>query len=159
MEGLKTLKFLTQNDEDVLLFSNHTSSMKHHLTERHEHNFEIQNIVLSSQSNCLKGHIWTGVANRFASFMSGSVRVIWNRKSHHELMLTFILSLCVQQTWGDNIETNYDYNYDYFQSSDYDYIPCVTITIKLWLHQNNYNKQKLYWKICNCKKDFFISMG
>ena len=25
--------------------------MKHHLTETHEHNFEIHNIVLSSQSN------------------------------------------------------------------------------------------------------------
>ena len=41
--------FLTQIDEDVLLLS-HTSSMKHHLTETHEHNFEIHNIVLSSQS-------------------------------------------------------------------------------------------------------------
>ena len=40
-------KFLTQNDEDVLV---QTSSMKLHVTETHEHNFEIHNIVLSSQS-------------------------------------------------------------------------------------------------------------
>ena len=60
MKGLKTLGacsnlvvkfwFLTQNDEDVLLLSHQTSSMKHHLTETHKHNFEIHNIVLSSQS-------------------------------------------------------------------------------------------------------------
>ena len=42
--------FLTPNDEDVLLFSHQTSSMKHHLIETQEHHFEIQNIVLSSQS-------------------------------------------------------------------------------------------------------------
>ena len=42
--------FLNQNDEDVLLFSHQTSSMKHQLTETHEHNFEIHNIVLLSQS-------------------------------------------------------------------------------------------------------------
>ena len=38
--------FLTQNDEDVLLFSHQTSSMKHHLTETHEHNFEIYMLKL-----------------------------------------------------------------------------------------------------------------
>ena len=42
--------FLTQNDENILLFSYQTSSMKHHLTETHEHHFEIHNIVLSSHS-------------------------------------------------------------------------------------------------------------
>ena len=42
--------FLTQKDEDVLLFSHQTSSMNHHLTETHEQNFEIHNIVFSSQS-------------------------------------------------------------------------------------------------------------
>ena len=31
-----------------------TSSMKHHLTETHEHNFEVHNIVLPSQSISLK---------------------------------------------------------------------------------------------------------
>ena len=49
MKDLKTLKtcgeFLTQNDEDILFFSHQTSSMKHHLTETHRHNFEIPNIV------------------------------------------------------------------------------------------------------------------
>ena len=54
MEGLKTLKscceiLISHPDEDVLLFSHQTSSMKHHLTETHEHNFEIYDIVLSSQ--------------------------------------------------------------------------------------------------------------
>ena len=39
--------FSPQNAEDVLLFSHQISSMKHHLTETHEHNFEIHNIVLS----------------------------------------------------------------------------------------------------------------
>ena len=54
-EGLKTLKtcgeilISPQNDEDVLLFSHQTRSMKHHLTETHEHYFEFHNIVLSSQ--------------------------------------------------------------------------------------------------------------
>ena len=33
---------------DILLFSDHTSSMKHHLTETREHNFENYNVVLSS---------------------------------------------------------------------------------------------------------------
>ena len=42
--------FLTQNDEDVLLFSHQTSSMKHHLTETHKHNLEIQNVMFYSQS-------------------------------------------------------------------------------------------------------------
>ena len=56
MEDLKTLKrvkfwFLTQNDDDVLLFSHQTSSMKHQLTETREHNFEIHNMALSSQSS------------------------------------------------------------------------------------------------------------
>ena len=57
MEGLKTLKSCGEilisnpkNDEDVLLFSHQTSWMNHHLTETHEHNCEIHNIVLSSQS-------------------------------------------------------------------------------------------------------------
>ena len=42
--------FFMQNNKDVLLFSHQTSSMKHHLTETHEQNFETHNIVLSSQS-------------------------------------------------------------------------------------------------------------
>ena len=46
--------FLTQNDEDILLISYETSSMKYQLTETPEHNFEIHNIVLSSQSISLK---------------------------------------------------------------------------------------------------------
>ena len=46
--------FLTQNGEHVWLFSLQASSMKHHLTETHEHNFEIHSIVLSSQSISLK---------------------------------------------------------------------------------------------------------
>ena len=46
--------FLTQNDENVLLYSHQPSSMKHHLTETHEQNFEIHNIVLSSQSVYLR---------------------------------------------------------------------------------------------------------
>ena len=37
------------NDEYVLHLSPHISSMKHHLTETHEHNFELHNIVLSSK--------------------------------------------------------------------------------------------------------------
>ena len=43
--------FFIQND--VLLFSHQTSSMKQHLTETHEH-LEIFNIVLSSQSRDLR---------------------------------------------------------------------------------------------------------
>ena len=55
MAGLKTLKaFSPKSDEDVLLFSHQTSSMKHHRTETHKYNFEIHNIVLSSQSIFLK---------------------------------------------------------------------------------------------------------
>ena len=56
MEGLKPLKSCGEilishpNDEDVLLFSHHTSSMKHYFTETLQHNFEIHNIVLSSQN-------------------------------------------------------------------------------------------------------------
>ena len=38
--------FLTQNYENVLLFSHQTSSMKHHLREAHEHNFRIHNICI-----------------------------------------------------------------------------------------------------------------
>ena len=56
MEDLKTLKaceILTPNDEDILLFSHKTSSMKLHHTETHEDNFEIPNIVLSSQITCI----------------------------------------------------------------------------------------------------------
>ena len=41
---------LTPNDEDVLLFTHQTSSVKHHLTETYGNNFEIHNIVLSSKS-------------------------------------------------------------------------------------------------------------
>ena len=40
--------------EDVLLFSQQNSSVKHHLMETHEHNLEIHNIVLSSQSISLR---------------------------------------------------------------------------------------------------------
>ena len=46
--------FLTQNDDYVLLFSHQTSSMKHHLSETHERNFEVHKMVLSSQSISLK---------------------------------------------------------------------------------------------------------
>ena len=42
--------FLTQNAEDVLLFSHQISSLKYNLTETHEQNSAIHNIVLSSQS-------------------------------------------------------------------------------------------------------------
>ena len=47
---MDNLGFLTQTDSDVLLFSHQTSSMKHDLTVTHEHNFEIYNVMLSSQS-------------------------------------------------------------------------------------------------------------
>ena len=64
MEDLKTLKScgeilisLLNSDRAVLLFSYQTSSVKHHLTETHEHNFEIHNIVLSSQSISLTSSI------------------------------------------------------------------------------------------------------
>ena len=52
MEGFKTLKSCGEilNDRCFRLISHHTSSMKHHFTETHEHNFEIHNIVLSSES-------------------------------------------------------------------------------------------------------------
>ena len=46
--------FLTHNDEDILLFSHQTSSMKYHLTETHEHNFKIHNMVLSSNRYLVK---------------------------------------------------------------------------------------------------------
>ena len=54
MEDLKTLKACGEilishesQNEDSFLFSHQTSSMKHHLTETHEHNFEIHNAVFS----------------------------------------------------------------------------------------------------------------
>ena len=37
-----------------MFYSHQTSSTKHHLTETHEHNFEIDNIALSSQGISLK---------------------------------------------------------------------------------------------------------
>ena len=50
--GSEDSEILLRNSDlnDVLLFSHHTSSMKHHLTETHGHNFESHNIVLFSQS-------------------------------------------------------------------------------------------------------------
>ena len=50
MEYLKTLKtcgaiLISQNDEDIVLFSRQTNSMERRLTETEEHNFEIHNNV------------------------------------------------------------------------------------------------------------------
>ena len=42
--------FITLNDEDVLLFSHQTISMKHHLTETHKQACKIRNIVSILQS-------------------------------------------------------------------------------------------------------------
>ena len=46
--------FLTQNDNNILLFSHQifklNEFMKHHLPETHKVNFETHNIVLSSQT-------------------------------------------------------------------------------------------------------------
>ena len=58
--GLKTLKPYGEilishpTNEDLLFFSHQTSSIKHHVTETHEHTFEMHNIVLSSESISLK---------------------------------------------------------------------------------------------------------
>ena len=46
---VSSIRVLTQNAKDVFLFSHQTSSMKHHITETHGHDFKFHNIVLFSQ--------------------------------------------------------------------------------------------------------------
>ena len=55
MEALQILKSCGEilishpKAENVFLFIHQTNSVKHHLTETHEHNFDTHNIMLSSK--------------------------------------------------------------------------------------------------------------